>query len=144
MNGASGRGWWLLVGGAAILFGAEMLLCFLGAMGYGVAQRNESIYRSTHVRCLAEGDIPRALEYEQLADAEGRAMSICQLFIIPCLCNLAVFVVAILAKRVSSRQSVIRTASLVVWSMSLGFLVSVVALVALYAAVLSFLFSWGD
>jgi len=39
---------------------------------------------------------------------------------------------------------VIRTASLVVWSMSLGFLLSVVALVALYAAVLSFLFSWGD
>jgi len=144
MSGARIWCWRLLVGATAMLFASLMLFSYLGIPRYALLENQEATYRGYEADSLAAGDLTGAQEWKEMADLENWRNFEGRFGVAACLSSLAVFVAAVLVKRRSSRPSVTRAATFLTRSMFLGFLLSVVALVALYAAVIAFVFLWED
>lgn len=140
MNDAKNRDWLTSVKIAAVLFGVVMFFSFAGGIWYGLERHEEARHLTSYSYYLAVGDFRRALEQKRLADAAGRSKFIGEIGIGVGAGHAAVFVAAVLARLVSSRPSVIRGASFLIRSMSLGFLLFYVATHLIWAAFLALAF----
>lgn len=132
MHRAKIWGWRLLVAAAAVLFALLMLFSYVQIPGYVFDGPREAMYREWEATSRAEGDLALALRWKKEADLvrfQGR------LGIAACLSSLAVFVAAVWVKRRSSRPAAVRAAAFLTRAMSLGFWLSVAALILLYTLV---------
>jgi len=136
--------WRLLVAVTAVLFASLMLPSYLGILGYAFHENQEADYRSTAAAHLAAGDIVQAQRWKERADFEKLVDTRGRFGVAACLSSLAVFVAAVWVKRRACRPAAVRTAGFLTRSMSLGFWLSIAALIIIYAAVIAFVLLTDD